>query len=350
MDQQPPTPPPEPRGQDPRWSARPEKPLDQPHSRPADEARDQEVPPIASGQAPPPTDQTLSFRASGTFSADAHPDPYAYPYPYPYAYPYAGQAGPLTADGAALGAPPTPDQSTFGVGPESRPGSVPWGWRQVLLALLIAAGPIVALTVLVLFLPTQDQSRDVSAPAAAFAVVFTILVDGWFVLWAWMFSLRPGRLSAPSWGLRPVGKTIFWLVPVALVAVFIINAGYEAVFQALAGHPTPAQDVVEMFPHGTAGLVLFVLLAVVAAPFFEEVVFRGFIFQGLASSWGTVPGILVSAAVFSATHAQLTVFVPLFILGVVLAWVFYYTRSLWTSIALHAIFNSIAVLVWALSG
>jgi uncharacterized protein len=238
----------------------------------------------------------------------------------------------------------------FGISPEVRPGSVPWGWRRVALALLIAASPIVALSILVLFLPKQEPSGPVSAAAAAAAVVFTLLVDGWFVLWAWMFSLRPRRLAISSWGLRPVGKTIFWLVPLALVAVFILNAGYEAVFQALAGHPTPEQSVVEMFPRSPAGLVLFILMAVLAAPFLEEVVFRGFIFQGLASSWGTIPGMLASAALFSAIHTQLTIFVPLFILGVVLAWVFYYTRSLWTSIALHAAFNSIAVLVWALSG
>jgi len=327
MDQQPPTPPPEPPGQDPR----PAWPAEQPES---------------------PSD-------GDTSSAGACPYPYAYPYPYGSPYPYgdgygylyAGQAGPAAAGGGPLGAPPTPrDETVFGVGPQTRPGNVPWGLRQVLLALLMAAGPIVALTVLVLFLPKQSQPQEVSASAAAIAVVFTVLVDGWFLLWAWMFSLRPGRLSATSWGLRPVGKTIFWLVPVALVGIYVVSAGYEAVFQALAGRPTPEQDVVEMFPHSSAGLIFFVLLAVVAAPFFEEVVFRGFLFQGLASSWGTIPGVLASAALFSAIHAQLTVFVPLFILGVVLAWVFYYTRSLWTSIALHAVFNSIAVLVWALSG
>ena len=41
---------------------------------------------------------------------------------------------------------------------------------------------------------------------------------------------------------------------------------------------------------------------------------------------------------------------PLFALGLALAWVFYYTRSLWANVALHSLFNAIAILVWALTG
>ncbi|NLG65301.1 MAG: CPBP family intramembrane metalloprotease, partial [Actinobacteria bacterium] len=37
----------------------------------------------------------------------------------------------------------------------------------------------------------------------------------------------------------------------------------------------------------------------------------------------------------------------LFVLGLGLAFVFVVTRSLWASIALHAAFNAIAVVVWA---
>jgi membrane protease YdiL (CAAX protease family) len=61
--------------------------------------------------------------------------------------------------------------------------------------------------------------------------------------------------------------------------------------------------------------------------------------------WGAV----VSGAVFSLAHLQLTLFVPLFVLGFALAWVYQRTGSLWTSIAMHAIFNSLAVLAWALT-
>jgi membrane protease YdiL (CAAX protease family) len=53
--------------------------------------------------------------------------------------------------------------------------------------------------------------------------------------------------------------------------------------------------------------------------------------------------------VFGLAHLQLSVFVPLFALGFALAWVYKRTGSLWTSITLHALFNAISVLAWALA-
>ena len=40
---------------------------------------------------------------------------------------------------------------------------------------------------------------------------------------------------------------------------------------------------------------------------------------------------------------------PLFALGFGLAWAYSRTGSLWTNITIHAIFNGISVLAWALS-
>ena len=88
---------------------------------------------------------------------------------------------------------------------------------------------------------------------------------------------------------------------------------------------------------------MFILVAVVMAPLFEEIVFRGFLFRGLANSWGWVWGALASAAIFGAAHLQLDVFLPLAALGFVLAWAYHRTGSLWTCITMHAIFNRIAV-------
>ena len=92
------------------------------------------------------------------------------------------------------------------------------------------------------------------------------------------------------------------------------------------------------------------ILAVVMAPLFEEIFFRGFLFRGFSILVGLGDGACVSAAVFGIAHLQLDVFVPLFALGLALAWVYKRTGSLWTSIAFHALFNGLSVLAWALTG
>ena len=101
-----------------------------------------------------------------------------------------------------------------------------------------------------------------------------------------------------------------------LAAVHLVSFLHDLVV-----HPQQ-QEIIGEFPHSTTGVILFVILAVVMAPLFEEIFFRGFLFRGFSSSWGWVAGAVVSAAIFGIAHLQLDVFVPLFALGFMLAWVY----------------------------
>ena len=56
-------------------------------------------------------------------------------------------------------------------------------------------------------------------------------------------------------------------------------------------------------------------LAVIAAPVFEEFIFRGLIFGGLRCSFGVWPATLASAAVFAILHPALAI-APVFVMGV----------------------------------
>ena len=92
--------------------------------------------------------------------------------------------------------------------------------------------------------------------------------------------------------------------------------------------------------------MLLVIGACVLAPLFEETFFRGFLFQGLASWRGALWGAVISSALWSAIHLEPAVFIPLFIDGLLLAWVFRRNGSLWANIATHAAINVLAVLSW----
>jgi len=184
--------------------------------------------------------------------------------------------------------------------------------------------------------------EEVTLISALVVIVSTVVLYGWQTVAAWLFSLRISRQGLAGWGFTRPSAAFFWTIPVALVASYAISAVHGALVDP------PPQDIVEQFPRTVEGGALFVLIAVVFAPLFEEVFFRGFVYKGLRNSWGWWPAALGSAAVFGAAHLQLTVFVPIFALGVALAWVYERTGSLWTSIAMHAIFNGLAVLVWAL--
>jgi len=80
-------------------------------------------------------------------------------------------------------------------------------------------------------------------------------------------------------------------------------------------------------------------VAIVAAPIFEEFIFRGLIFGGLRRSLGPVVAALASAATFAVVHPPASV-IPVFVMGVCAALVYERTRMLAGPMAVHAIYNA----------
>jgi membrane protease YdiL (CAAX protease family) len=188
---------------------------------------------------------------------------------------------------------------------------------------------------------TTDTGKATVGSALAL-VVSSLVLYVWQTASAWTFSLRTAGNHLALWGFRRPNAAFFWTIPLALVAVYAFGVVHDIVV-----HPEN-QELLSQFPHSAGGIALFVVVAVIMAPLFEETFFRGFLFRGLATSWGWVWGALGSATVFGLAHQQLSVFLPLFALGFALAWVYKRTGSLWTSIALHSLFNAVSVFLWAL--
>ena len=147
----------------------------------------------------------------------------------------------------------------------------------------------------------------------------SLVLYGWEALAAWLFSLRSAGRSFVLWGFRRPTRAYFWVVPLGLVAVYALSLVHDLIV-----HPRQ-QAIVSEFPHSALGAAMFIVVAVVMAPLFEEIVFRGFLFRGFANSWGWVWAALASAAIFGAAHLQLDVFLPLAALGFVLAWAYHRT-------------------------
>jgi CAAX protease family protein len=246
---------------------------------------------------------------------------------------------------------PDATEPVFGLSREARPGEVPWSAATALLALAVAvAGLLLLLLVVGLFGAGSAQGAESATESGALsALLSTIIVDCWFIGVAWWHSLRRFALSATSWGFRRLERRSLLLIPAALALAYVATAVSMSVYSGLFG-PPPEQYIQQQFPHTGPGIALFAVTAIVIAPFFEETYFRGFLFQGFSRSWGPVAGAVASASLFALAHQQASVFVPFLALGLVLAWVFYRSGSLWTNIAVHATFNGISVIAWGAFG
>jgi membrane protease YdiL (CAAX protease family) len=149
--------------------------------------------------------------------------------------------------------------------------------------------------------------------------------------------------SLTDLGLRaPALADIAWAIPSAIAMITVV--ALTGLLQEKVLHLKTEQVAVQWLrtTHGPL-LAGFGFLACIAAPFFEELVFRGFVFNALLrymAAWGAV---FISAVLFAFAHwgpGSEGAIIPLAAGGIVLAIVYYRRRSLAASMLTHALFNS----------
>ena len=85
---------------------------------------------------------------------------------------------------------------------------------------------------------------------------------------------------------------------------------------------------------------------VVAAPVVEELLFRGLMFGALRTRLGVLPSALIVGVAFGLVHvggSPVAFLLPLALLGTMLCLLYHRTGSLYPSMAVHAVNNSLAV-------
>ena len=145
-----------------------------------------------------------------------------------------------------------------------------------------------------------------------------------------------------SW--REIGQGVAAGVAIIVVSSVLIQA--ENVWFRLPVHPNNPFVYDPHAAHAPAlGILALTAAVVVLAPLAEEALFRGLLFGGMAARWGFWPAALASAAIFGAAHLNLSLWLPLSAAGLLLAWVYSRTGSLWASTVAHATLNGVSVLL-----
>lgn len=199
--------------------------------------------------------------------------------------------------------------------------------------------------------------------AAALAAAMLRAFPAWPDVLRMAVPTEAALLLAVGWGVkrsrRGWRRTLAWrpiearsIVPLALVLAGALTVFSEiyVVIQKLVPVPDAFQDALRRLLElsGGADTVATVVVAVVVAPILEEALFRGVILQGLARDRGPNAATVWTAVFFALFHFYNPwQVVPTFFLGLVLAWLVLTTRSLLSSIAVHAAFNGASLALFA---
>jgi membrane protease YdiL (CAAX protease family) len=147
------------------------------------------------------------------------------------------------------------------------------------------------------------------------------------------------------WRAHTVGVPRVWAngLPRALLwglvgGIAASLAGLLYIEVALALNLFPGLRRASLLPSRDATLWL-AAIAIIAAPIFEEFIFRGLIFGGLRRSFGFIPAALGSAAIFAIAHPPPSV-VPVFLMGLAAAFAYEQTGTLAAPMTVHALYNA----------
>ena len=207
----------------------------------------------------------------------------------------------------------------------------------------MAAGTGVVVLASFPLLPVALSSTVEGALGALALLVLIVVQDAGYMAAAVGFAyLRGGRPRAWHFGLRatPVKRTL--LITGAATAAIL---GFELGFVELVGIDESDTDELGT-GEGFVPALAFSLAAIVVAPVAEEFFFRGFFYRALRSRLRVWSSCLITSAVFASLHLQYIgtplVFVIIAVFAVGTCLVYEATGSLFTVIAIHAIFNTFA--------
>jgi uncharacterized protein len=94
----------------------------------------------------------------------------------------------------------------------------------------------------------------------------------------------------------------------------------------------------------TTDYLLSILMIAILPAIFEELLFRGAL-QKVLIDWFKRPhiAILVASILFSLVHLSIYGFLSRMVLGMVLGYVFYYSKNIWLNILMHFINNGVGI-------
>jgi hypothetical protein len=129
--------------------------------------------------------------------------------------------------------------------------------------------------------------------------------------------------------------------------------GFSLSLLGTALHTPKVKSPFENLGATPLSFILLALMAVILAPIFEELFFRGFLQPLLSRTFGVVAGILITAALFGGLHApeyswawQYAFCVSL--AGVVFGYLRYRTNSIIPCTVMHGCFNALSVIALAI--
>ena len=169
--------------------------------------------------------------------------------------------------------------------------------------------------------------------------------------YGWAEYFNPRRLGAGWWLLAAAVLIVVILPLMSVIIAWNADAHFPAALHDFEVWARASEDrageltkFLTRFNSGARFAVGVVVIALVPAVA-EELVFRGVIQKNLVRWFSPHVGVWLGAALFSAIHFQFFGFVPRFVLGLVLGYLYLWSGNILVSMAAHFTQNALQLLI-----
>jgi membrane protease YdiL (CAAX protease family) len=176
---------------------------------------------------------------------------------------------------------------------------------------------------------------------ALVTAIFELLVVAWVVLMLrFEYDAKPAdfgfRFKTP---IRDIGYA--FIAYLAVLPVFTLAASaWQHVGESFGWeYELPPLVSFLMKTDSVVSIVIIAVAVVIVAPIAEELFFRAFTYSALRRRFGIIPGILVTSIYFAVIHDFFS-YLPIFVLGIALAYLYERRQSVVAPVALHFFHNA----------
>ena len=225
--------------------------------------------------------------------------------------------------------------------------------KQTLIKWRLTDVIVITCAILILFLGTAlaiqyyfslDGTRNITIQVS---LLLGILESVFLIGGVYFLGLKRRQQSWTSIGLRKPNAS--WTAMGGLIGIIAIplSALIAIGIQFALGKPIENPQLPFLVPDGFSwfGAISMFLVVGLLAPFAEELYFRGVLYLWMGERWGIWVGILLSSVFFAIVHGEVSVAGAAFGLGIILAWAYERSGSLWVAIMIHAINNSFKIIL-----
>ena len=206
-----------------------------------------------------------------------------------------------------------------------------WGIFGIFLAVSIGAGFAIGAI-----------NEAVGAESLSLGNLIGYVVSMAFVIW---FAWNSGK-AHPSDRFLHFNR-VPWIVYPVLIVMTLSMAVVLDPLTNLIPMPEKIKELFELL--GTKDIYTLLMVCILG-PVLEEVLFRGIILDGFLNRYKPAKAIFWSAFLFGLFHLNPWQFIPGFFIGILLAWIYWKTRSLVPVILVHIVNNSLSYTIMYVYG